>query len=88
MISSGHADIGFGLKAAAVQFKLAFIPLTTEAYIIAMNKSLPKEIKDEIRTVMKDSKLKSKINKLSGYNTKLTGKIIHANKLLSHHPHT
>lgn len=83
MISSGHADVGFGLKAAAVQFKLAFLPLITETYIIAINKSLPNDIQNTIRSLLKNNKLKSRINKLPGYNSKLTGKVIHANKLLT-----
>ena len=84
MISSGHADIGFGLKAAAMQFDLSFLPLISEHYIIAMNKSLPVNLKEEIRLLLKDEKLKSRINKLPGYSTALTGKLIHASKLLPH----
>jgi molybdate transport repressor ModE-like protein len=83
MISSGQADIGFGLKAAASQFKLSFLPLISETYVIALNKSLPEEIKKTIRALLKDDRLKKKINKLPGYNGSLTGKVIHANKLLS-----
>lgn len=83
MISSGHADIGFGLKAAAAEFELSFIPLITENYVIAMKKSLPKNIKESFRQLIKNEKLKTKINRLPGYSTKLTGKIIHAHKLLS-----
>ncbi len=83
MISSGHADIGFGLKAAAVEFGLSFIPLVTENYIIAMKKSLPNNTIESFRILMKDINLKSKIDKLPGYSTKLTGKVIHAQKLLS-----
>ncbi|GJM05705.1 MAG: LysR family transcriptional regulator [marine bacterium B5-7] len=83
MISSGHADVGFGLKAAAVEFKLSFIPLITENYVIAVKKSLPNNITESFRNLMKDDKLKSKINKLPGYSSRLTGKVIHAHKLLS-----
>jgi molybdate transport repressor ModE-like protein len=83
MISSGQADIGFGLKAAAAQFKLSFLPLITETYVIAMNKSLPEETKGIIRAILKDATFKKKINKLPGYNASLTGKAIHANKMLS-----
>jgi putative molybdopterin biosynthesis protein len=83
MIASGHADVGFGLKAAAIEFGLSFIPLITENYIIAMKKSLPKSTIESFRILMKDKKLKDKINKLPGYSTKLTGKVIHAHKLLS-----
>jgi molybdate transport repressor ModE-like protein len=82
MISSGQADIGFGLKAAAAQFKLSFLPLVTEHYVIAMNQSLPEDIIKTIRTLLKDSSLKRKINKLTGYSALHTGKLIHANKLL------
>ncbi len=83
LISSGHADVGFGLKAAATQFELSFLPMITESYVLAMQKSLAKEVISEVRLIMKDKKLKAKINKLPGYSTKLTGKVIHAHKLLS-----
>lgn len=83
MIASGHADTGFGLKAAAAEFNLYFLPLITENYVIALKKSLPEDIKKSFRILMKDAKLKNKINKLPGYSTKLTGKVIHARKLLS-----
>jgi len=83
LISSGHADVGFGLKAAATEFELSFLPMITESYVLAMQKSLAKEVISEVRLIMKDKKLKAKINKLPGYSTKLTGKVIHAHKLLS-----
>lgn len=82
MISSDHADVGFGIKAAAAEFNLSFLPLITENYVIATNKSIDITIKNKLRYLLKDKKLKSKINKLPGYNSKLTGKLIHANKLL------
>jgi len=34
-IASGRADAGFGIRAAAAQFKLAFLPLVTERYLFA-----------------------------------------------------
>lgn len=83
MISSGQADIGFGLKAAAYQLKLSFLPLITEHYVIAINKSLTDDVKKTVRMIIRDESLKKKINKLPGYNALLTGKTIHANKLLS-----
>ncbi len=83
LISSGHADVGFGLKAAATEFELSFLPMITESYVLAMHRSLAKGILSEIRLFMKDKTLKEKINKLPGYSTKLTGKVIHAHKLLS-----
>ncbi len=82
MISSGQADIGFGLKAAASQFKLSFLPLVTEHYVIGMNKSLAENTKSIIRKLLKDDSLKKRIQKLPGYNASITGRVIHANKLL------
>ncbi len=83
MISSSQADVGFGLEAAAAQFKLSFVPLITETYVIAMHKALPENIKNKIRALIKNDSLKKKISKLPGYNSSQTGKVIHANKLLT-----
>jgi putative molybdopterin biosynthesis protein len=35
-IASGGADAGFGLRAAAVEYRLAFVPLATERYFLAV----------------------------------------------------
>jgi putative molybdopterin biosynthesis protein len=34
-VASGSADVGFGIRAAAAQFGLAFVPLTVETYYLA-----------------------------------------------------
>ena len=41
MIASGFADAGFGIRAAAEQFGLDFICYLQEAYVLALDKSLP-----------------------------------------------
>lgn len=38
-IASGHADAGFGLRAAAAQFNLGFVPLVNERYWFAVRAS-------------------------------------------------
>ncbi len=83
MVSSNHADVGFGLRAAASEFKLAFTPILEEHYLLAMSKRLPKSIAHEIRNLIKSPKLKTKINKLTGYDTSMTGKLVHTDKLIS-----
>ncbi len=80
LISSGHADIGFGLEAAAVEFNLSFLPLVKEVYVIAMNQSLSDPIQKEIRALIKSPELKRTIKSLPGYGNKDTGKVIHAHK--------
>lgn len=82
MVSSSHADVGFGLKAAAVEFDLQFLPLLEESYILAYHKSLPVALQIEIRRLLKQDALKKQIDKLPGYNCAATGKPIHASKLL------
>lgn len=83
MISSNHADVGFGLKAAAVEFDLQFLPLLEESYILAFHKSLPTAALNELRSLLKNDDLKKQITGLPGYSSAVTGKTIHAEKLLS-----
>ena len=39
-VASGLADAGLGVKAAAVQFGLSFLPIATERYFLAVHKDL------------------------------------------------
>lgn len=39
-VASGHADAGFGIRAAAVQYGLGFVPIATERYCLATTKSI------------------------------------------------
>ena len=82
MVSSGHADVGIGLKAAAADFSLEFLPLQHETYIIAYHRSLPDELQSELRELLKHPDLKQRIAQLPGYSSEQTGKKIHADKLL------
>lgn len=74
MIASGAADAGFGIQAAAGQFKLDFIPYLKEAYVLAMENNLNPVIKNEIRKKLKSDKFRNKINKLAGYNAETSGR--------------
>jgi molybdate-binding protein len=37
-IAAGQADVGFGIEAAAAQYRLDFVPLATEQYCLAMRR--------------------------------------------------
>ncbi|HKW80693.1 MAG TPA: substrate-binding domain-containing protein [Casimicrobiaceae bacterium] len=37
-VAAGHADVGFGIEAAAAQFDLAFVPLAGEHYCLALRR--------------------------------------------------
>lgn len=74
MIASGAADAGFGIQAAARQFKLDFIPYLKEAYVLAVENTLNPIIRTEIQKKLKSSKFRNKINKLAGYNADTAGR--------------
>ena len=74
MIASGAADAGFGIQAAASQFKLDFVPYLQEAYVLAVEKNLNPVIKNEIQKKLKSGKFRNKINRLAGYNADTSGR--------------
>ena len=39
-VASGGADAGFGLRAAAAEYRLAFVPLVRERYFLAIRASM------------------------------------------------
>lgn len=82
LINSGAANVGFGLKAVAKRFKLKFVPIIKETYVIAIDKTLPGNTIDKLIKLIRSRELKNKINKLAGYNGAGTGLLLNKDKLL------
>ena len=82
MISSGAADAGFGIQAAARQFDLDFVPYLTEIYILAINRSLGSEVKNLFVRKLRSAKFRQKINSLAGYSAKGSGKELSFSEVL------
>jgi len=83
MIASGAANTGFGIKAAASQFGLTFIPIIKEAYILAVNKHTPVNIKSLLRKLLSSVKFKTTVNTYPGYDATNVGKKLDLEKILT-----
>ena len=83
MIASGAANTGFGIKAAASQFDLTFIPVIKEAYILAVNKQTPTNIKSLLRKLLSSVEFKTTVNNYPGYDATNAGKKLNLERLLT-----
>lgn len=83
LVASGAADVGFGVEAAAVQFKLKFIPLASEVYYFAFetNDQDNPAIQHLISTIA-SSEFRTQTNQLTGYNTRHSGQLETVSELL------
>lgn len=73
MIASGAADAGFGIKAAASQFKLGFLPVLEESYVLAIDNEIDNAITREIKRLLRSRQFREKIGRLAGYNISKSG---------------
>ena len=83
MIASGAANAGFGIKAAASQFSLHFIPVIKEAYVLAIENKISTSTKTLLRTLLNSTEFKSRVNTFPGYDAINAGKILSLEKILS-----
>ena len=83
MIASGAANTGFGIKAAASQFDLHFIPIIKEAYILAIDKIISSPTKSLLGTLLASTEFKTLVNTYPGYDATNAGKKIRLEQILS-----
>lgn len=83
MIASGAANTGFGIKAAASQFGLTFIPIIKEAYLLAVNKQIPANIKSLLRKLLTSVEFKATVNTFPGYDARSAGNKVDIEKILT-----
>jgi putative molybdopterin biosynthesis protein len=83
MIASGAANAGFGIKAAASQFRLNFIPVFKEAYVLAIDKRIPTHTKSLIRTLLNSTEFKTTVNTYPGYDATNASKELNLENILS-----
>ena len=76
-VAYNQADVGFGIKAAAAQFKLDFIPLLKEQYYFACTKQALQTLAiQEFIVQLKSKAWHTFIHDLPGYDTSITGEIL------------
>lgn len=67
-VAAGKADVGFGIRAAAAQFGLAFVPVATERYLFACRRRmLDRKALHTFRALLTDAATRAVIRPLPGY---------------------
>lgn len=76
LLSSGAANTGFGVEAAAVRFGLEFLPLATETYYFAVHEqtleSMPAA--QHMVSVIASTAFRRRVSELSGYDARRSGR--------------
>jgi molybdate transport repressor ModE-like protein len=73
-VAAKRADAGFGLRADATRFRLAFVPLAVERYFIACQKSAWRNAGLQALTqVLKGEEFASQVARLPGYDASQAG---------------
>jgi len=80
-IAGGRADAGFGIKAAAAQYDLEYVPLLTERYYLAFERSALRDPAfNEFLASLRGEEFVEILSKLPGYGNAITGKIFELNE--------
>ncbi len=75
-VASGGADVGFGLRAAAAQYQLAFVPLVRERYFLAVHtKDLEGAALARLREVLRSPVFARIARALAGYRAAGAGAV-------------
>jgi molybdate-binding protein len=76
-IASGMADAGIGMRAAAAQFKLDFLPLVREHYYFALRIDAVEEpAMRQLLELMRDPAYHQLVGALPGYDAAGTGELV------------
>jgi molybdate transport repressor ModE-like protein len=76
-IASGMADAGIGMRAAAAQFKLDFLPLVRERYYFALRiDAVDEPAMRQLLELMRDPAYHKLVNALPGYDAAGTGELV------------
>jgi len=76
LLSSGAADAGFGVEAAAVQFGLAFAPLATETYYFAVHERTVQSnpAVQAVVSILAGHDFRKRVAELAGYDPRHSGR--------------
>jgi putative molybdopterin biosynthesis protein len=84
MIATGVADVGLGIRAAAEQYRLNFIPLLREPYYFACRANLLEEqAMQDLLAVLRTSAFRQIISRLPGYDAGEAGQIKGVDEVLA-----
>ncbi|WP_018411749.1 substrate-binding domain-containing protein [Methyloversatilis thermotolerans] len=76
-IASGMADTGFGVEAAATQFKLDFVPIAKEDYFLACRaEALELPSMQRLLEALKSAEFLAAVSRLPGYSADAPGEVL------------
>lgn len=76
-VADGSADLGFGIRAAAAQLELGFIPLVSERYLLACRSDrLESTELKKLVVLLRGKPFKAVLASLPGYDNAITGRIM------------
>ncbi len=76
-VASGMADVGFGVEAAAEQFGLGFVPVTTEYYLMVCHqRALEQEATQRLIQLIRGDAFQQAVAELPGYRPDHCGEVI------------
>lgn len=76
LIAGGQADAGFGVEAAAAQFRLGFVPVTTERYFfVCRQESLAQPAIAALIDLLRGPKFRAIVTGLPGYSAPRAGDV-------------
>lgn len=82
-VAAGMADAGFGVEAAARQFSLDFVPLTTEFYLLLCHQDrLENDNLNQFLQLIRSGDFIAEVNQLPGYFPDRCGEIFTLDELI------
>ncbi len=82
LVAGKQADVGFGIEAAAAQFRLDFVPLATERYyIVCREEHLAMPAVQALLGILRSAEFRSAVASLAGYSAPRAGEISPASEL-------
>lgn len=82
-VASGEADAGLGIEAAAREFRLGFIPLFSEDYVLACRKSLLDRAAGQALTALLGQPAVRRLLRIPGYDWPRLGEVESAHRFLA-----
>lgn len=87
-VGGGQADAGFGIKAAAVQYGLDFVPLLDEHYFLACrSETLTRRDFIDFLAVLRSAEFRALVGSLSGYEAAQAGQVMAVREALPWYDH-
>ena len=77
LVAGGQADVGFGVQAAAAQYRLDFVPVCTERYFLACRETLLRTpAMARLREVLRGPAFHDAVAALPGYDAAGAGELV------------